>query len=102
MIFDLDYGTITVLAVFIITIFLVYRTVKLVLRAALVAAVSFSFPWIANYINLGLSITPNIETGIQFAILGVSLFIVYEFAHTIFKILKIVTWPIRKVFRRRK
>ena len=99
---EITYETVLILATFIAVIFVVYRIFKLALRGVLVAIASFSFPWIVSFLNLGLPITANIDTGVQFALIGISLFLIYEFAHTIIRILKIIAWPFRALFRRRK
>ena len=100
--FEITYDTVMILATFIVAIFLIYKTFKMAIRAILVGIAGFSFPWIAEYFNLGLPITPSIDTGIQFALLAIALFLIYEFSHTIIVILKVVSWPIRHLLKRRK
>jgi hypothetical protein len=100
--FEITYDTVLILAIFIIVVFLVYKAFKIAIRGILVGVAGFSFPWIAEYLNLGLPITPNIDIGIQFALLAISLFLIYEFSHTLITIIKIVSWPIRHFLRRRK
>ena len=100
--FEITYETILLLAIFISVIFIVYRIFKMALRAALVAIASFTFPWVVKLLNLNLNITADIETGVKFALLGISLFLIYEFANTIIKVLKALTRIIRAILKRRK
>lgn len=99
---EVTYETIVILIAFITVVFLIYKAFKLALKGILIAIASFSFPWVVKFLNLNLPITADIQTGIQFALLGIVLFLIYESAHTIIKILKIITWPIRTLFKRRK
>ena len=98
---EITYETALILATFVIIVFVIYRVFKMALRGALVAIAAFSFPWIVDFLNLGLPITASAETGIQFALLGIALFLIYEFAHLIIRILKILSWPFRRILRRR-
>ena len=99
MAIEITYETIIILSIFVAVVFILYRLFKMALRAALVGIASFSFPWVVKFLSLDLPITANVETGIQFALLGIALFFIYESAHTIVKVLKIITWPIRHLLK---
>ena len=94
MAIELTLTTILIFIGFILTVFILYKLLKFFIRASLIVAVSFVFPWIAKY--LGLSITANLETGILFAITGFILLCVYELFHFIVQLFKIITWPFRR------
>lgn len=99
-----DYVTLETAAIFVmfvVTIFLVYKIFRFVIRASIIVVAAFAFPWIIYYLNIPLPITPSIETGIQFALIGLGMFVVYEFAHFIIYFLKIITWPFR-AFRKKR
>jgi len=91
---EITLETILIFTAFLITVFVLYKLFKIIIRASLVVVASFAFPWVAQYI--GLPISANIETGILFAIVGFGLFLVYEFFHFIVHIFKIITWPFRR------
>lgn len=98
--FDLtNYQTILLFAVFIVILFAAYKIFKIILKAGLVMAIAFSFPWVVKFLGLQLPITANISTGIQFAFLGLGLFLVYEFFHFITHFFKILAWPFKVLFR---
>jgi len=97
MAIEITYETIIILSIFVAVVFILYRLFKMALRAALVGIASFSFPWVVKFLSLDLPITANV--GIQFALLGIALFFIYESAHTIVKVLKIITWPIRHLLK---
>ncbi|MBU3957564.1 MAG: hypothetical protein KKB25_00635, partial [Nanoarchaeota archaeon] len=54
-----------------------------------------SFPWIVQALGLPFPLTANIETGIYFAIIGLGLFLLYEFFHIAVYFAKLLTWPLR-------
>ncbi len=93
MAIELSLTTILIFIGFVLTVFILYKLLKFFVRASLIVAASFVFPWVAKY--LGLSITANLETGIMFAITGFILFCIYEFFHFIVQFFKIITWPFR-------
>jgi len=97
----MELQSILILGAFVVTIIILYRTFKLILRGTLVAVAGFSFPWIVYYLGLPIPIIPSIETGIQFAILGISLFLIYEFFHFLKYIIKIIAWPFRKLAKKK-
>ncbi|MEM5785343.1 MAG: hypothetical protein QW469_02275 [Candidatus Aenigmatarchaeota archaeon] len=90
---DLSLQTAIILIVFILSIFFLYRTMKLLIKAMGIGILGFLFPWIISFLGLSLGISPDISTGIQFAFLAVLLFFIYEFFHLIKFILKIILFP---------
>lgn len=92
----MEFQSILILIVFVVSIVVLYRLFRTLLRGALVAIAGFSFPWIAYYVGLPFPIIPSIEVGIQFAILGIALFLIYEFFNFIKYIFKIISWPFRR------
>ena len=86
-----------VFLIFVLFIFLVSRAMKVFIKAIMVAAAGFIFPWAAQYLGVGIGFAATIENGIIFAAAAVGLFFIYNFAHIVFAALKIITWPIRKL-----
>lgn len=97
----LTFQNIFIFIVFIIVVFALYRLFKIIIRASIIAIAAFSFPWVVQYLGLPIPIEASVETGINFALVGVGLYFIYEFFHFIVYFLKIITWPIRVLFRRR-
>jgi len=102
MALEITLETILIFAAFVIVVFTLYRMLKLILRASLIAIASFSFPWVMSFLGFPLPLALTIETGLKFAILGVSLFLIYEFFHFIVHIFKIITLPFKLLFRKKK
>jgi hypothetical protein len=94
--------TIVIFLAFVIITFVLYKLVKAAVKATVIVIIAFSFPFIVNYLGLPLPITANIQTGLRFAILGLGLFIVYQFIHFILYFLKAITLPLRILFKRRR
>ena len=94
MVVEITLDSVIVFFAFVVVVFLLYKTFKLLLRASLIVFAAFTFPWIAQY--AGLPITANIETGIMFAIGGFGLFLTYEFFNFIVQFFKMLTWPFRR------
>jgi hypothetical protein len=94
MVIELTLTTVLIFVGFVVSVFIIYKVLKLLFRASLVVAASFAFPWVAHY--FGLAITTNIETGLFFAISGFTLFCIYEFFHFIVQFFKMITWPFRR------
>ena len=86
-----------VFLVFIVFIFLISRAAKVIFRLIFISAIGFAFPWIAQYLGVGIGFAPTIENGILFAAAGGGLFFVYEFLHFITAATKIITWVPRKI-----
>jgi len=97
---EITLQTVFIFAAFIIGVFLIYRTFKILIRGSLVVVASFAFPWVAQ--NMGLPIIASLSSAVNFAVLGFGLFLVYEFFHIIVYLFKAVTWPLRVLFGRRK
>ena len=91
-----------VFLIFVLFIFLVSRAMKVFIKAIMVAAAGFIFPWAAQYLGVGIGFAATIENGIIFAAAAVGLFFIYNFAHIVFAALKIITWPMRKLLNMSK
>ena len=92
---DLSSQAIIIFVIFILFVAVIYKLFKLAFSAAIAAAAGFSFPWVNEFLNLGLPVTANLTTSIYFAGIALLLFLGYEFLHYIIAFYKIVTWPIR-------
>lgn len=91
-----------VFIVFILVVFIFYRLFKLVLHATFIGALGFAFPWIAEYLGLGLGIEPTFQNGLFFAAILVGMFAIYEFFHIIKALFKVITIPIGLLFGKKQ
>lgn len=82
-------------AVFAIGLFFLYKTMKFMMTAVMVAVASALFPFIANY--LGMKVSTSVESIATFVVWGVALFVVSTLIKDVLKILKLVTLPLRKL-----
>ena len=98
----LTWDNILIFAVFLAVMFILYKLFKVGLKLLLIAGVGFAFPWIVKYLGIDLPVSATIETGLVFAGLGAGLYLIYTFSSAIITILKIITWPIRYLFKRAK
>jgi len=101
---DLNIQTAIILIVFVLCVFFLYRTMKVIIRGVGFAAAGFAFPWIvyiiSGYVGIQSPLIPSIQTGIQFAALALILFFAYEFLHFIVFIIKIIIFPFRLATKR--
>jgi hypothetical protein len=102
MAIEITIETIGIFAAFIIIVFLLSRLFKILIRIVGIAISGFSFPWIVEYLNIGLPITADVATGLQFAIIAVGLYIAFEFFHIILAVLGIVLAPFKLLFGKSK
>jgi hypothetical protein len=91
---EITLDTIIMFLAFVIVVFLVYKTFKLIVKASLIVSAAFTFPWIAQYI--GLPIRASIEVGTMFAFAGFGLFLTYEFFNFIVQFFRMLLWPFKK------
>lgn len=94
MVVEITIDTVIIFLAFVIVVFLLYKTFKLLLRASLIVSAAFTFPWIAQYI--GLPIRASMDVGLMFALAGFGLFLTYEFFNFIVQFFRILLWPFRK------
>lgn len=92
-----DGQTIIYFLVFIVGVYLIYRFFKLAFKGVLVLIAAGLFPILANYF-LGVDIPINFNTIISYAFMGLFLYLVGMFIKSGVSIVKIVTWPFRKIF----
>ena len=85
-----------VIIVFILAVFILYRLFKLVIKSVMVMIAAFAFPFVVDYMNMPLPVTADIDTGIKFALLGLTLFTVYNFFGFITHLGKILMWPFKR------
>jgi len=100
MVIEITLESILIFFVFVVVIFVLYKILKMIFKVSLIVVASFIFPWVAQH--MGLPITANLETGITFAVIGFGLFVVYEFFHFIVQLLRLLTWPLRMLFKKKK
>ncbi len=89
------------LVIMVIFIVIAYKVVKILAKAAVIGLVAALFPIFANYF-LGFEIPITVWNILWFAVTGVGLFFLYSFVRTGFGIIKLITAPIRALFRGKK
>jgi hypothetical protein len=87
---------IVVIIVFILALFILYRLFKVVMKSMMVMAAAFAFPFLVSYLNLPLPISPDLDTAFRFALLGLLIFVVYEFFGFITHFFRLLTFPFRR------
>lgn len=80
---------------FFLFIIIAYKVVKVLIRAAIIAAVSGFFPIFANMF-LGTSIPITLQSILWFAMTGVEIFFVYHILVSIGKVAEIISKPFKK------
>lgn len=94
MVIEITLSTILMFIGFAVGVFILYKTLKFFMRASLVVAASFSFPWVAHY--MGFGVAADLNSAVLFAAGGFGLFCVYELFHFITQFIKMITWPFRR------
>lgn len=90
------YSLLPILA-FGIFVYLIYKSIKIAFHGIMVFTAGALFPFFANNF-FGTSIAIGFESLISYGLLALVLYLAYVFLGTFTKIVKIVTWPIRKLF----
>jgi hypothetical protein len=88
-------NTIIFFILFFIFILLAYKVVKLLIRAAVIAAVAGMFPVVAN-VFLGLPFEISIGNIIRFAMLGTEVYFTYHLLVSIGKVAEFITKPFNR------
>ncbi len=89
-----------VFLIFVVVVFLAYKALKFIFRLLMIAAISFSFPWIAKFLHLPIPVNADLHTAVQFMLLGIALFVIYEFWHIIKAVLSLLLKPFKWIFRK--
>lgn len=93
--------------VFLVSLFVLYRLFKLLVRASIAGAIGFAFPWIMHTVTvyfgiiLPFVIPVTFDMSIKFALAGIGIAVAYEFFHFIKYFFKILAWPFRTVVRKK-
>jgi len=101
MFFDLTWESIIIIGGFIIFVFLFYKLFRIIMKGTIIAGAGFSFPWLIKYLELPINIVANIETGLEFAMAALGIFLIYEFLHFIKYFFKILSWPFKLLVKKR-
>ncbi len=96
-----DPFILALLAIMIVFIFLAYKIVKILAKAAIVGLLAALFPVFANYF-LGVDIPITLYNIIWFAVTGIGLFLVYSFVRGGWKVVKLIFSPFKALFRGKK
>jgi len=94
MVIEITADTVIIFLAFVVIVFVLYKTFKVIIKASLIVLAAFTFPWIAQYI--GLPIRASLEMGTMFAFAGFGLFMLYEFFNFIVQLFRILMWPFKK------
>jgi len=84
----------------IVFLVMAYMIFKQIVKAIIIGAISASIP-IVLYL-LGFNIELNLQTIIWFGLAGIATYFIYDVISGWMKIIRIITWPIRRLFRRDK
>ena len=82
----------------IVFLVLAYMIFKQVMKAIIIGVISAAIP-IVLYL-MGYNIDISLQTIIWFGLAGIAIYFVYDVIMGWFKLASIITWPIRKLFRR--
>jgi len=94
MVVEITPDSLLIFLLFVVVVFVLYKTFRVIIKASLVVVAAFTFPWIAQYI--GLHIAASIEMGLMFASAGFGLFLLYEFFSFITQFIRILMWPFKR------
>jgi hypothetical protein len=75
-----------------------YMIFKQIMKAIIIG-VSFAAIPVVLYL-LGFEIPLSIQTVVWFALLGIAIYFVYDVISGWMKMMRIITWPIRRLFRK--
>ena len=93
---------IVIMGAFVLIVFLLYRILNMLMRGTLAAIAGFAFPWIVKFFNLPFPIQATLEASFLFAALGLGLFLIYEFYSFMLYFLKILLWPAKQLFGKKR
>ncbi len=99
--FGVDLYSFMPVVVFVIFVYLIYKSLKIAFHGMLVFVAGAVFPIFANNF-FGTSMAIGIESLISYGLFALVLYIGYIFMGTITKVLKVITWPLRKMFSKSK
>ena len=88
-------NTIIFFMLFFVFILLAYKVVKLLVRAAIIAAIAGVFPIVAN-VFLGLPVEISLGNMIRFAMLGAEVYFMYHLLVSIGKVAEFITRPFNR------
>ncbi|MFP4116964.1 MAG: hypothetical protein ACLFQ8_02280 [Candidatus Aenigmatarchaeota archaeon] len=89
------------IVVFIVFVYLIYRSLKIAFHGMLIFVAGALFPIFANNF-FGTAIPIAIDSLVSYGLLALVIYLGYVFIGTIATFLKIVTWPFRKLFSKSK
>ena len=98
----LEQNTILLLVAFVIIVFLVYKIFRILVKTMFAGAAGFAFPYVVDFLNLPIPIEATLQTGTNFALAAIGLLLICELSHFIIYFFKLLTWPARALFKRRK
>jgi hypothetical protein len=100
-----DLSLLAILVIFVVFAFIAYKVIHLLVKCAIILVVSAAFPFVLAYFGIPLPASiqamGTFEKVIWFAFGGLSLFLMYHSISTSEKIIKIITWPFKFLFRGR-
>jgi hypothetical protein len=94
---NLTVDSLVVLVIFAIAVAMLYRLFKVAFNTILAAVAGAAFPWVVKFLNLGIPVTPSLESSLMWAGLAALLYLGYEFVHYVYWFIRLLTWPIRVI-----
>ena len=96
-----DPFILALLAIMVVFIFLAYKIVKILAKAAIIGLLAALFPVFANYF-LGAGIPITLYNIMWFAVTGIGLFMAYSVIRGGWKAVKLILSPFKALFRGKK
>jgi hypothetical protein len=95
-------SSIILILVFIVFVIIAFKLFKTLIKGIMVSVVAAIFPLVALYFEIPLpgffASMGLLERMVWFGVLGLALFLIYSTISGVASIMKIVTWPFRKLF----
>ncbi len=89
------------LVVFAVFVYLIYKSLKIAFHGMMVFVAGALFPLFANhFFDAGIQL--GLDSMVSYGAIALLAYLGYVFLGTITKILRVVTWPLRKLFSRGK
>lgn len=92
-----ETGMILYFLIFVVSIYFIYRFLKLAFKAGLIFVSAGLFPVLANYV-FGIQIPITVESILSYAFTGLFVYLAGYMIKSFYGVLKALTWPFRKLF----
>jgi len=98
-----NMNAVLLMIVFVVFVVIAFKLFKTLIKGVMVGGVAAAFPFVAMYFEIPMPeffmAMGLFERAIWFGVLGLALFLVYSTVSGGVGIIKILTWPFRKMFK---